>query len=482
MALKKKTTKVEAAPKAAPVRKASSAKSVRAATSGAKMTDEQKRDKILKERFCPEGVQWLKDVLNIDVTNPKVPLSVVYDIAAGNVTEPIEAVVTPLAYDKSAKKNVEMPPMKVVSSFRIMLPYDRDTFAPIPPSKEQPVFVASYPCYEFLQKSEPSEAVSPAKEPEKVAKGELPKFSPEMVMALEGVGIREDRLYANTFNAVSLADKQAMVAGDAFTCTGTVRVADGLDNRLSINVNGLAKLEQGRDGKVSARFVTQYPAEQQGNRVLDLMKVSRIGSLELDFFERDARGHRKTDVYGNPIINKAGKDLVRYGRVFGFVDGYLHQKAFKNGSWEESVQKDKYEVSVVNGGLCVSKARKVLDLDANGESLTTVIGGKEVEKYHYESRDAKVGKDGTVRVGMQDLKPATPKDLEDYRRGVGGRFVGYQAKDFKTGKKVVYDAYVFPDNRRNGYGRAFSQKVSEELFAARQEKKTARKQNYSLGL
>ena len=51
-----------------------------------------------------------------------------------------------------------------------------------------------------------------------------------------------------------------------------------------------------------------------------------------------------------------------------------------------------------------------------------------------------------------------------------------------TKKKVVYDAYVVPDNRRNGYGRAYSQKVSEELFARRTEKKAARKQNFAMGL
>lgn len=447
------------------------------------MNDKQKREKLLKERFCPEGISWLKDVLGIDVASARVPLQALYDISGGNVTSDVlEAIVKPMAYDKDRKENVEMPPIKVVGSFRIIMPYDRKTFVPIPPTAENPVFVASYPCYDMMDRIEPSEAVALRSGKTAAEDGEMPKFTPQMVMALEGVGIREDRLFANSFNAISLADKRAMVSGEAFECTGTVRVADGLENRILINVNGLAKLTMGKDGDVTARFQPQYPAEHRPGQVIDLVRASRVGNVELDIYERDSRGYRKTDVYGNPIINKAGKDLVKYGRAFGFMDGYVHTNQYVDGKFEDNVSKVKYEVSVVNGGLCPTKANKVLELDENGKQVMIMIGGKETEKFHYESKYAKVGKDGTVRVGTQDLKPATPADLQDYKRGVGGKFVGFETKDMKTGKKIVYDAYVVPDNRRNGYGRAYSQKASEELISRREEKKAARKQNYSMGL
>ena len=475
MALKKATSKKASAEQSAVKRTAVARKTTRQAApraeKGAAMSDSQKRAKLLKERFCPEGVSWLKDVLGIDLQ--RVPLQAVYDIAVGNVTsEPLEAVVTPLAYDKVKKSNVEMPPVKVVASFRIVMPYDRESHRPIAPSKEHPVFVASFPCYEMLDKSEPEQQV--VTRPAAAEGEEMPKFTPEAVMALEGIGIREDRLYANSFNAVSLADKRAMVNGDAFDCTGTIRVADGLDNRVSLNLNGLAKLVSDKEGHIVAQFQPQYPVEQRKGKVIDLTKVCRIANVEIDIYDRDARGMRKTDVYGNPLINKAGKDLVQYGRVFGCVDGYVHSKEFKGGKFEEHIEKNKYEVSVVNGGLCITSMKKVFELGPDGEQRD--------DKYHYESRDAKVNKDGTVRVGMQDLKPATPKDLVDYRRGVGGKFIGFETKDFKTGKSIVYDAYVVPDNRRNGYGRAFSQKASEDLLARREEKKAARRQNYSMGL
>lgn len=446
------------------------------------MSESQKRAKLLKERFCPEGLAWLRENLGIDLSSSRVPLQAVYDIAGGLVTSsPIEAVVKPLAYDKVRKETVQMPPIKVVGSFRIVMPYDRKTFSPVPPSKEQPVFVASYPCFDLLQKGDPAEAA--AKAPVRSAsEDEMPKFTPEMVMALEGVGIREDRLYKGSFNAVPFSEKKAMAAGEAFDCTGTVRIADGFDDRLAVNVNGRARLDIAKDGSVKARFEPQYPVEQRAGQVVDLIRASRMGNLEIDIYERDSSGRMKTDVYNAPIINKAGRDLVKYGRAFGLMDGYTHTKTYSGGKFEENIQKDKYEVSVINGGLCVTRAKRVEELDQDGNAVTTVIGGKEVPKFHYESSLAKVNSDGTVRVGTQDLKPATQADLESYKRGVGGRFVGYETTDFKTKKKVVYDAYVVPDNRRNGYGRAYSQKVSEELFARRAEKKAARKQNFAMGL
>lgn len=451
-------------------------------------SDEQKRSTLLKESFCPEGLDWLKKNLGIDLASSRIPLQVVYDIASGCVTsEPVEAVVRPLAYDKKAKKSVEMPPVKVVGSFRIVMPYNRKTFEPVAPSKEQPVYVSCYPCYEMMQKA----GIDGPVEAPAVDQAEVPRvveFSDEMIKALEGIGIREDRLYKNAFNAVPDSEKIAMFKGDAFECTGTVRVVDGFDNRLNININGLGKLEMGKDGSVVARFEPQYPAESRAGQVVDLIRASVIGNLEIDIYERDSKGLVKRDVYKNPIINKAGKDLVRYGRSFGLMDGRTHVKEYKNGQFEERVDRGKYEVSIVNGGLCATPAKRVVELGEDGNPLTTVIGGKEVEKFHYESSLAKVvkDKDGSeigVRVGGQVLKPASPKDLENYKRGVGGKFVGYETKDAKTGKKVVYDAYVVADNRRNGYGRAYSQKVSEDLFARQEEKKKAvRKQNYSMGI
>lgn len=446
-----------------------------------KLTDAEKKDKYLKELFCPEGISWLKDVLGIDLSSPKISPATVYEIGKGMVTsEPLEAVVTPLVYDSVKKENVAVQPIKTVASFRIVMPFDRKTFEPVAPSAEQPVFVASYPCYEMLQRGEPTENLTTVEESGAERKEVGLRFTDGIKKALEGLGIREDRLYKTSFNHLPLETMQQILAGQSFECTGTVRIADGFDNRLSVNINGRAKLVVGADGEVKTHFEPQYPSETAG-RVLDLSKIKNIGNLEVDLFERDARGYIREDVYHNPIPNKAGKDLVRYGRVFGFADAYVHQKSYSGGRFEENIVKEKVAASVVNGGLCVTRAARVVELGEDGKPLTTIIGGEEKEKFHYELKDAKVNKDGTVRVGTQNLQPVSPRDLEDYKRNIGGMFKGYE-KVLQSGEKVVYDAFVYPDNRRGGFANAFSKKVSEDLLARRDEKKAVRKQNYSMGL
>lgn len=479
---KKATPRRAAAPEAAP-------KTVRAASARptVKYSPDEDRKKVLSERFCPEGIKYLKDVLGLDLTSRDIPVSDLYNIADGRVTEPLEAVVRPLAYDKEQKKVVEMKPVKVVASFRIVMPYDRKTFKPVAPTGENRPFVASYPCYEYLQKADPSEKISASASAGTSRDEEMPRFTSAQVQALEGIGISEDRLYSNSFNAVPVSVKRAMLAGEAFDVNGTVRISDGgTDSRLAINVNGVGKMVTAEDGSVAVKFEPQYPVEQKTNQIIDIMRIRRIGNLELDFFERDAKGRVKTDVYDNPIINKAGKDLARYGQAFGPVDGFVHEKMYDKQShkWEDTVRKEKYQVSLVNGGLCVTKMVKVNDLDKDGNQVKTYINGKEVDKFHYEVKDSRVSKDGTVRIGTQNLKPATQKDLDDYRRGIGGKFLGFEYVDFKSRDKktITYDIFAVPDNRRNGFAKGFSQKVSEDLIARREEtKKTTRKQNFSLG-
>lgn len=474
----------KAAEAAAPVAQARPARAA-AKAAAAKMTADEKREAVLKERFCPEGIKYLKDVLGIDLTDRSVPVEDLYNIAEGRVTSPLEAVVKPLVYDAVARKTVEREPIKVVASFRIVMPYDRKTFKPVAPDAENRPFVASYPCYEYLQKAEPSQRVAPSRE-EPDAAGELPRFSEAQMQALEGVGISRDRLYYNQFNGLSVAEKRDILAGRVFDATGIVRIADGTgDSRLSINVNGKARMDTRRDGEVVMKYETQYPVEMKAGELVDIMRVRCIGNLELDFFERDARGHIKRDVYDNPVVNRAAKDLMRYGYCFGGVDGYIHEKAYnkQSGQWEESRRKEKYQVSLVNGGLCVTRMNRVMDLDVDGNQMKTVIGGVEVDKFHYEVRDARVSADGTVRVGTQSLAPATPKDLDDYRRGLGGCFRDFEYVDRTVNppKTTVYDAFVVPDNRRGGFAKAFSQKVSKELIE-RREPKAARRQNFAMGL
>lgn len=500
MALKsvKQSTEKKATPRRASASAASAPKPAQAVPvrTSVKYSSDEDRNKVLKERFCPEGIQYLKDVLGLDLTSRDIPVAELYNIAGGRVTAPLETVVKPLAYDKTQKKVVEMPPIKIVSSFLIKMPFDKETGKWIAPTAEHRPFISSYPCFDYLQKADPSERMSVVASVEAPKNEELPKFNAAQTQALEGIGINEDRLFSNSFNAIPVSVKREMLAGEPFEVNGTVRIPDNTpDSRLSININGMGKMITAKDGTVTVKFDAQYPVEQKSNQIVDIKKVSRIGNLELDFFEKveyvgtDGKTHRKnkTDVYGNEILNKAGKDLLRYGQAFGPVDGYVHEKFYDQQSHkqEDTVRKEKYQVSLVNGGLCVTKMIKVADLDKDGQQMKTRIDGKEVDKFHYEVKESHVSKNGTVRIGNQDLAPATPKDLEDYKRGFGGRFNGFEYVDMtgKQKKTVTYDVFAVPDNRRSGFSKTFSQKVSEELINRREEttKKPTRKQNFSLG-
>ena len=447
----------------------------------AKGSEEQKRAELIEKGFHPTAVAFLKKELGIDLNS--LPLNTVYDIKAGRVTEPLTVRVTPIVYDRSTKTAKEMPPIQSVSSMRFVFPYDND-FNPVALDKNHKVYVASFPCHDFIQKAEPSLETQQGAA-EAPAKKELPKFTAEQIMALEGIGINENRLYATSFNALDVETKRDILEGNVFNVDGYVRTSFGV-----LNVCGVGKLVEGPDGTARAKFQAQEPVKMEKDCILDIDSVRKMGNLELDFFERDANGKMKTDVYDLPILNQAGKDLVNYGVSFEPVDGYLHKMEYdaREKRFKDVIQKDKYQVSVVNGGLCATKMRKVNDLDQDGNQIKTKFNGKEVDKYHYEATDVRINADGTVKVGNQDLKFKTKQDLENYKRGKGGivegaTWVSYGEKGTKA-KQVKYDAYVVPDNQKNGFAKAFSPSTSQKLAERNQVKLTKapkRKQNFSLG-
>lgn len=463
-----------------------------AAKPAPKISDEEKREKILQERFAPESIEFLKRNFGIDLHSKQVPVNYLYDIADGRLTpEPLEAIIRPTAYSKESKSRIEVEPIRVVASFRFNFPFTLENGVKkyIAPTEKNPVAVAAFPCHDYLQMADPSETsvAEPAvAQEESTEKAEMPKFTPAQVAALEGLGISEERLYANSFNAISLDDKRAMLAGEEFPVSGTTRILDAETNTLiPVNVNGKAKMVTRKDGTVLTKFEPQYPVVKQNRQIVDLLSVRKIGNLELDFFDRDPKGHVKKDVYGNPVINQAGRDLIKYGVAFGPVDGFIHKRVYdpKMHEFRDSVTPDKYQVTLVNGGLCPTRMKKVMELDQNGNQIMTVSRtGEDVPKYHYECADAKVS-GGKVRIGNQELEPATPKDLDSYKRGRGGVFKGCEYTDLKTKKRVVYDVFAVPDNQRGGFAKGFRPSVSEELIKRQQDaKKTvSKKQNFSMG-
>lgn len=483
MALKKTNKKDEAAApkktKATPVVKQTKA----SAKTPEKLTDAQKKEKAL-EKFHPDNIDYLKKVFGLDLKSSSVKYSVVEDIAAGRITEPVELRLKPMAYDKDKKEQVEMSPIKAVASVRIVFPYEKDTFKQLPVDSEHKMAFNAFPCYEMLVKSNArnfSEEVV-----ENTAKPEAVQFTKEQVKALEGLGIREDRLYNGSYNALSMAEKESIFKGEVFDVTGTVRVSDGMDSAIFVDINGKAKMNTTPKGEVYTSFEPQYNVERGKANVIDLLKIRRIGAVELDFFERTPEGKIKKDVYDSPIINKAGRQLIDYGVSFTPVDGFIHQRHYddKTKKFVDTIEKKKYQVSVVNGGLCITSMVKVNDLDQDGNKIMTNINGKEVEKYHYEVKDVRM-KDGKVFVNGELLEPASPKDLENYKRGIGGVFKGAKWTEYNEqgkAKVITYDAYAVPNNQKNGFAKVFSPDTSAKLVEELAEKKKAvKRQNFSRG-
>ena len=446
-------------------------------------TDAKKRDELISKSFHPTVVEFLKKELGIDLNT--LSLSTIYDMKAGRMTEPLSVKVTPLAYDRSTKEMREMLPIQSTASMRFVFPYDND-YNPVALDKDNRVFVGSYPCHDYIQKADPSEVFA-AKDDmpqEEKEQQELPKFSQEQIMALEGIGINPNRLYSHAYNALDIDTKRSILKGEAFDVDGYVRTSFG-----QLYVCGQGKLITDAKGNVKSKFLSNEPKAQGNNRVLDILSVRRKGDLELDFFERDANGRVKTDVYDFPILNKAGKDLVTYGVSFVPIDGYIHKMEYnsKEKRFEDKTTREKYQVSVINGGLCATKMRKVVELDKNGKPVMTSYNGKEVEKYHYEVTDVRLNADDTIKIGKDNLKFKTPADLENYKRGKGGLVEGASWKEYTDGKKekvVKYDAFVVPDNQRNGFAKQFSPSTTAKLTEGNAVKKSVQKkqkQNFSMG-
>lgn len=448
--------------------------------------DGARRDRVIAERFHPEGVKYLKEVLGIDLHD--VPLSDVYNLSDGRMTSPLESVVTPWVYDREARAKVAGEPIPVVASWRIVMPYDRSTYEPVAPDRTHMPFVAAYPCYEMLERAgrdgEAKEAAEPAEAAEEHAGAG--RLGADYMKALENIGITSERMYPGGGAVVPASVKRDILDGRPFDAEGTVLVHDAVCGRyVGVNVSGTARLVMGDDGRLVREYSARQPQAQRSDLVPDLLKVRHVGNIDLDFFDRDAQGRVRTDAAGLPVINREGRDLLRYGQAFGPVVGYVT----KDRRWDREsrsfvgkVQRGMYQVSLVNGGLCATPMTKVDDLDAAGAGERVVHRGERHYRYHYEVSNARVGRDGTVRIGSQSLRPATERDLEDYRRGRGGLFKGFEGTD-EAGRKVKYDVFAVPDNRQNGFAKYFSPKVSQELAARREEvKKPARKQNYSLGL
>ena len=457
--------------------------------------DAEARQKVLASMH-PEAPAWLKENLGLDVNNPRqVDTSTLYDIHQGKVTKPLDIVVTPLAYDRSEKKSVEMPKIKVNTSIRLAFPRKDGEWVSL--GKEARVGFTNIPPLPLLEKAEGYE--TPREEPKVEADGDkrkAPEFSESQLMALEGVGINRDRLYGG-LNALSREEKEDIAAGRTFAVYGAVNTAVGL-----VRVSGEAKLSAGADGKAVARFQSAYPEELTRSTVIDLdtarhqeifAKDQKNGKVvrtvvDLDFYRRDSKGRVITDVNNRPLLSAAGENLVSYGMAMEPVKGYVHFRSYdsQKKSWEDRRDARDYQVTVVNGNLHFTEMRQVPDLNPDGTKVTyRAKDGSTVEQTHPEVYNSRV-KDGKVFLDGNDSKPhdfASKQDEENFLRGKPAVVKGVTGHDYKANKDVVYDAVVVSDNRSAGFAKAFTPSTSKALQEKMQPKQSARrKQTFGLGI
>lgn len=474
-----------------PVRKTVSVKSgasdiVRGAAAPARPSAEDAVREKVEALFDPTYVRYLNG-LGCDLSRLRV--NDLYDLIQGKLTRPLDLVVTPLAYDRDLRRNVEMPRIKVVAGLQVVWPRKNGRLAPLDDSNR--AFLNTVPCLPYLERAEGHEAVT-GQDPGPAPSVESApvSFTEAQLMALEGVGVSRDRLYGGP-GAVSREDKAAMAAGERFPVNGAVNTSGGL-----IRVIGEAMLVTGADGAVEARFQSTYPEERGQDTVIDLLSARRQEILtregrtvvEFDFFQRDSGGRVISDVNGRPLLNKAGENVVRYGMAMEPVMGYVHNRSYdqKERKWADNVERRHFQVSVENGNLCFSQMREVPDLAPDGSEVKVRDrSGAEVVKTHPEVAVSRVA-DGKVFLDGGAGKPLEFVSREDEENFVRGRVAFVKDcvyHDFKSKKDVTYEAAVVSDNRKAGFAKVFTPSTTEAIRESRSAGRAARrKQNFGVGL
>lgn len=472
------------------------------------------RNDIIKDSFHPTMVEFLKEKLGIDLYDANVPSSVIYDLKENRVTEPLTLTVNPTYYSKEDKTTKVGKPITFVASLRMIMPYDNN-FKPLPVTERSFPFVATYPPHAFIEKATDEEMAEEIENDLNMEKPDYQKIQQEQgrftnaqIEALEQIGIRPDRLISSEFNAIPVLVKQDILDGREFEIDGTVRTDFG----RSLNVTGIGKMITLKNGEVRTSFETLVPEVQKSNMLLDILGLRKMGNIEFDFLERDSLGKAKKDINGNNILNKAARNLVKFGYSMEKVVAHIHSKS----KAEPKEDVGYYNLSVVNGGLVAEKLIKVDDVNDKGEAVTfTAKDGSVRNKYHFEMKNhpltrsnvkvvdadgRKVNIDeslvGGLRINNKYVQFVSDKDRENYCKGIGGlvKDVEWREQTYKkdkNGKSVlktkvtVHDQlYVVPDNQRNGFPKVFSPETTKEILKLNQKKNVSRrkKQNFSMGM
>lgn len=442
--------------------------------------DDKAKLELLNDRFTPSVRKFFKETFGMDLTSRQYDVAFLHDLAEGRATRPVEMIVTPVAFDRDSKANVELDPVKVVASLVVRLPYDKETHKFAELSDKNGVFIKTIPCYDYRQKSDKSEGVTLPQSAS--GKQEVISFNNKEMLALEGIGIQSTRLYPGQFNSLPYETKQDIKAGKPFEVTGVMNIRNSFDSKspVKVNVSGHAKLVNGE-----LEFMPQYPVEKTVNSVLDIDRARVIGQYELDLFERNplTKGIL-TDAKGTPVLNQAGKDLVKYGYSFSPVKAIVHSLSFdrESGKMKESFSYKMVMCAEKNGAIYSAEMKQEPVLGKDGKQETVTIGGEEKPKFRYVAPVQGINGEDKVRSFGKEYKVADAAEMDSYKRGRGAIFPDFKGTDPKTKKAVTYDAFAIPDILRAGQPRFFSEGVSKELIERRNNMSQKKSQNFSMGL
>ena len=438
---------------------------------------EQEQLKVLAG-FHPTVIDWFKDKLDLDLA--KMPANELYRLQRGEFTSPQRIVVTPLAYDTAAKKNVEMPRMVAIVSLRANIPAEKGKAVAL--DDKHKVFLQTIPCRPLVELAAPGEELAPAPA---VKDDRQPTFTKAQVMALEGVGIVPERLFGG-FNRLSKAEKLDILDGEIFPVDGCVKTDFGY-----VNVIGDARMVSSEDGeKVSVNFEPMAPEKRAEGLTVDLERGRVIGTLELDLFKRGADNKIMKDASGAPMLNAEGENLLDFGASLGPVKGYTHKRERdKEGVWKDTVEVADYTVKVLNGCLFAQKMNSeklVKEEKRSANSSKKVVETRRVKLDAPEVPLVRMNGDKVFVIGeTKPLEFRSEADRLSYIQGRGGVVLNASFKDFKTGKVSTYDAFIYPNE--SGFGQKFTPETTKKILERRERKasmaqRTRRKAHFGRGL
>ena len=437
----------------AAARKAAPAKAGEAKQTDARAKETREdREALIKEKFVPEAVAFLKEQLGVDLY--AISKNNVYNLADGRLTTPMTVTVTPLVYDRKAKANVEAKPLTACVSLIVNMPLGKD-YRPIAPDSEHPIRVKSFPFVNpvALTPGEDAveEGVAPGEAPQRDERPE-PAFSDEQKMALAAIGVNDDRLYNNGFRHFDKDTKYDIIQGEEFEFIGQVDTSFG-----HLNVNGYGRLTTYEDGTAMAEFepirpqrLSEAEEKELGEGVTfvpDITSINSVGNVEFILFSNDREG--------GITLNQAGRDLCDFGVCLEPVDARVYSKMKDVSGVDRLVSKNveyPYQVVMANGSLLAVPIK-----NDGMEMNAKLVNGEQVKVQN------------PVTLKYETLSFVSDEERENFKKGFG------KVKDvtFKVGSRnVKRDVYVYPDPKNNGFASFLIPDVRKEGFTKKLDEMT----------